>query len=102
MQICMKAPSAKEDLLNKFVFSKKSEPELPAGIVPELAKVQIRICTAGFPEKGALYFEGTVRTFVIERLPHQTLIELLPLLLTEPRFTYQPAGEILLVERVDV
>lgn len=88
--------------MNKFVFSKKSEPELPAGIVPELAKVQIRICTEGFPEKGALYFKGTVRTFVIERLPHQNLIDLLPRLLTESRFTYKPAGETLLVERVDV
>lgn len=88
--------------MSRFVFSKKSESELPASIVPELAKLHIRICTEGFPDMGALYYEGTVRNFVVERLPHQNLIDLLPRLLTEPRFTYKPASETLLVERIDV
>lgn len=87
--------------MNRFIFSKKNESELPESIVPELAKMRIRISTEGYPETGALYYEGTVRTFVIERLPHTNLIELLPILLTEPRFTYKPANEKLLVERIE-
>lgn len=86
--------------MSRFVFSRKSEPELPETIVPELSKMRIRICTEGYPETGAQYFEGTVRTFVIERLPHQNLIDKLPLLLTEPRFSYKPANETLIVERI--
>ena len=86
--------------MSRFVFSRKSEPELPEIIVPELAAMRIRIYTEGYPDTGAQYFEGTVRTFVIERLPHQNLIEKLPLLLTEPRFSYKPADETLIVERL--
>jgi len=86
--------------MNRFVFKRKSEPELPSVIVPELANMRIRIYTEGYPETGAQYFEGTVRTFVIERLPHQNLIDKLPLLMTEPRFSYKPASETLVVERI--
>ena len=86
--------------MSRFIFSRKNEPELPASIVPELENTRIRICTEGYPETGALYFEGTVRTFVIERLPHQNLIDKLPLLLTQPRFSYQPGSEPLVVERI--
>ena len=62
--------------------------------------MKIRICTSGYPETGAVYYEGTVRTFIIERLPHPTLIELLPNLLTVPRFTYRPDQETLMVEHI--
>lgn len=86
--------------MSRFVFSRKTEPELPEIIVPELAKMRIRIYTEGYPDTGSQYFEGTVRTFVIERLPHQNLIEKLPLLLNEPRFSYKPADETLIVERL--
>lgn len=87
--------------MSQFVFRKQNDQsELPLSIGPRLAKVRIRICTEGYPETGSLYFEGTVRTFVMERLPHPNLVKMLPLLLTEPRFTYHPGSEILLVERV--
>jgi len=88
--------------LSRFVFKRKdADAELPLSITPELASMKIRICTDGYPEIGALYYEGTVRKFVIERQPHPTLIELLTHLLTEPRFTYQPGTEKLRVERID-
>lgn len=88
--------------MNRFVFSKKSnEPELPACITPELADMSIRISTDGYPETGALYYEGTIRAFVIERLPHQQLVERLPELLVTPSFIYQPSTETLRVELIN-
>ncbi len=94
-------PERENTALSRYVFSRKPDPELPPQITPALARTRIRICTAGYPETGSLYFEGTVRQFVIERLPHETLIELLPNLLTVPRFTYRPSTETILVERID-
>lgn len=90
-----------EEPLSRFVFSRKQDPELPAGMTPELANLRIRICTDGYPETGSLYYEGTVRQFVVERLPHQSLVERLPELLTSPSFTYRPGSETLLVSRLD-
>ena len=88
--------------MSRFVFTRKQDDSaLPEAITPELAKMKIRICTSGYPETGAVYYEGTVRTFIVERLPHPTLIELLPNLLTVPRFTYRPGQETLLVERIE-
>ena len=87
--------------MSRYVFTRKKDPELPSAITPELANIQIRICTKGYPETGTLYFEGTVRKFVLERLPHETLIELLPNLLTVHSLTYQPASETILIERID-
>ncbi len=85
----------------RFIFTRKDDhEELPASVTPELAKMKIRICTSGYPETGTVYYEGSVRTFIIERLPHPTLIELLPNLLSVPRFTYRPGQETLLVERL--
>jgi len=99
--VCASAAS-KGAQLARFVFTRKNDDsELPENITPELAKMKIRICTSGYPETGAVYYEGTVRTFIVERLPHQTLIELLPNLLTVPRFTYRPGQETLLVEHID-
>jgi len=87
--------------LARFVFTRKNDDsDLPANITPELAKMKIRICTNGYPETGTVYYEGTVRTFIIERLPHPALVELLPNLLTVPRFTYRPGNETLLVEHI--
>jgi hypothetical protein len=87
--------------LSRYVFSRKNnDSELPQGISPELAKMKIRICTLGYPETGAVYFEGTVRTFIVERLPHPTLIDLLPNLLSVPRLTYRPGQETLLIEHI--
>ena len=88
--------------MSKFVFKRKgADSELPLSIGPELANMKIRICTDGYPETGALYYEGTVRKFIIERQPHPTLISLLPQLLTEAGFTYQPSTEKLRIERID-
>ena len=88
--------------MNRFVFSKKSnEPELPACITPELADMSIRISTDGYPDTGAVYYEGTIRAFVTERLPHEQLIERLPELLVSPSFIYRPSTETLRVERID-
>ncbi len=87
--------------MSRFVFRKSNDPELPPNIVPELANMRIRIFTEGFPETGAQYYEGTVRKFVIERLPHPNLLDKLPLLLSQERFSYKPASETLVVERVD-
>ncbi len=85
----------------RYIFTRKIDPsELPENVTLELAKMKIRICTNGYPETGAVYYEGSVRTFIIERLPHPTLIELLPNLLVVPRFTYRPGQETLLVERL--
>ena len=89
--------------MSRFTFRKAEpapEPDLPPELLP-LAHLKIRICTFGVPKTGSVYFEGTVRDFVIERMPHQTLIEQLPLLLTEQRFSYQPGTEKLMVERID-
>lgn len=85
--------------MSRFVFSRKNEPELPPIITPELARIKIRVCTDGYPETGSMYYEGDVRTFVIERLPHPNLIALLPRLLSEPQFTYRPSTETLVIFR---
>jgi hypothetical protein len=98
-----RAADREGDPLNRFVF-RKSEPapenDLPPELLP-LARLRIRICTFGYPKTGSVYYEGTVRDFVVEHLPHQTLIEQLPILLTEQRFSYQPGSEKLMVERLD-
>ncbi len=77
------------------------DPELPSSIVPALARRRIRISSQGDPGTGTLYYEGTVRAFVVERMPHETLVAQLPGLLEVPRFTYQPGTEKLLVELLD-
>jgi hypothetical protein len=88
--------------MSLFVYRHKNDKsEMPKPMKPELAQLKIRVCSAGYPETGSLYFEGTVKTFIIERMPHATLAKMLPLLLTEPRFTYRPGTETLLVERLE-
>jgi hypothetical protein len=77
------------------------DPELPSSIVPALARKRIRISSVGYPGTGTLYYEGTIRSFVVERMPHETLIAQLPGLLEVPRFTYQPGTEKLLVELIE-
>ncbi len=91
--------------MDRFTF-RKVEPTPPPDdeLPPELrllAGLKIRISTFGYPGTGSVYYEGTVRDFVVERMPHQTLVEQLPILLTERRFSYQPGSEKLMVERVD-
>ena len=68
-------------------------------ISSELARMNIRIFGEGYPETGSLYFEGSVSTFIIERLPQPALIEMLPRLLEEPRFTYCLNTETIVIER---
>ena len=87
--------------MKKFVLRKNvDDREMPSVINPELAKMQIRIFGVGYPETGSLYYEGAVSTFIIERLPQPALIEMLPRLLDEPRFTYCLSTETIVIERV--
>ena len=95
------APKGKEgDFLKKFVL-KKQEPDLDPeyNISPELAKMEIVIHSEGYPKDGALYYTGTVRKFIIERIPSPALIEMLPRLLTEPKFSYCLSTETIIVAR---
>lgn len=86
--------------MKKFVLRKSADDrELPSMIGSELAGMNIRIFGEDYPETGSLYFEGTVSTFIIERLPQPALIEMLPRLLDEPRFTYCLSTETIVVER---
>jgi len=91
--------------LNRFTFRKVEPPPPPEDELPPeirmMARMRIRIGTFGYPKTGSVYFEGSVRDFVVERMPHQTLVEQLPLLMTEQRFSYQPGSEKLMVERID-
>jgi hypothetical protein len=87
--------------MKKYVLRKNvDDTEMPSVISPELAKMNIRIFGEGYPETGSLYYEGTVGTFVIERLPQPALIEMLPRLLDEPRFTYCLSKENIVIERM--
>jgi hypothetical protein len=86
--------------LNKLTFRFERDPELPACITPVLGMMKIRICTEGYPAQGAVYYEGTVRTFVIERLPQEELVQMLPQLLEKPKFTYCFSKEVISVERI--
>ncbi len=87
--------------MKKFVLRKSvDDRELPSIISPELAGMNIRIFGEGHPETGSLYFEGTVSTFIIERLPQPALIEMLPRLLDESRLVYCLSKENIIIERV--
>ena len=86
--------------MKKYVLRKNiDDKEMPSVISPELAKMHIRIFGEGYPETGSLYYEGTVGTFVVERLPQPALIEMLPRLSDEPRFTYCLSTETIVIER---
>jgi hypothetical protein len=87
--------------VKKFVLRKSADDrELPSIISPELAGMNIRIFGEGYPENGSLYFEGTVRTFIVERLPQPALIEMLPRLADESRLGYCLSKENIIIERV--
>jgi len=86
--------------LKKFVLKKKEEEIDPEyNISLELAKMEIQIHSEGYPETGASYFTGTVRKFVVERIPSPALVEMLPRLLTEPKFSYCLNTETIIVAR---
>ncbi len=86
--------------MKKYVLRKNvGDTEMPSVIGPELAELKIRIFGEGYPDTGSLYYEGTVGTFVIERLPQPALIEMLPRLLDESRFTYCLNTENIVIER---
>ncbi len=90
--------------MSRFTFRKVDpapEPELPPEITREVARLRIRICSEEYPASGAVYFEGAVRNFVIERLPRPELVALLPRLLTEPSVPYCLSTERLRIERID-
>ena len=86
--------------MKKFVFRMDRDPELPLIITPMLARMKIRICTEGYPDQGALYYEGSVKSFILERIPQESLVNLLPQLLEKPSFTYCLNTETLRVERI--
>lgn len=86
--------------MKKFTFRLDRDPELPLSITPLLARMQIRICTEGYPEQGALYYEGTVKAFILERLPQESLIGLLPQLMEKTSFNYCLSNETIRVERI--
>lgn len=88
--------------MKKFVLKKHSDtPEALEGIPQELEQVHIRIHSEGYPDGGTLYYEGTVRKFVIERLPSPVLTEMLPRLLQEQSFTYRLNTENIVITKVD-
>lgn len=89
-----------ETKMKKLVLKKKHTPEEEPALDPRLLQMTIRIYGAGYPEKN-LYYEGNLRTFVVERIPSESLVALLPKLLEEPSFTYCMNTETITVERVD-
>ena len=88
--------------MKKYVLKKHADTSEDLGGIPqELEQVRIWIHSEGYPEEGTLYYEGTVRKFVIERLPSPVLLEMLPRLLQEPSFTYRLNTETIVITKVD-
>ena len=84
----------KKLVLRKKAFTKDEQPEID----PKLAAMSIRIYGEGYPEKN-LYYEGNLRTFIIERIPSERLAAMLPQLLEMPRITYCLNQETITIER---
>lgn len=89
--------------MKKLVLRKSSaNPEIPEGMDPELLKARIRIVGADESHAGKIYYEGSVRTFLIERLPQQRLIDLIAELKDKESVEYRLSEETLRIERVPV
>jgi hypothetical protein len=73
--------------------------ELPEGFDHALAKLKIRIWS-GEGESITVYYEGSIGKFVIERLPSQSLLDLLPRLQQESSLTYRLQHEDITIDRI--
>lgn len=88
--------------MKKFVLKKNPENLDPIeGIPPELEPIRIRIHSEPDPDKGTVFFEGSVRKFVLERIPAPALTQMLPRLRNEPSLSYRLSTETLYITRLD-
>lgn len=92
--------------MKKLVLRKKdnhpdNHPDIPEGMDPQLLKMKIRIVGEGEATEKKVYFEGSVKTFLIERLPQQQLINLIGELLEKESVDYCLSRETLRIERIE-
>lgn len=85
--------------MKKFVLKKPEVLDPIYGITPELEPLQIRIHSEPDPETGTTFFEGSIRKFILERLPTPTLTNLLPQLLQTPTLSYRLSTETIYITR---
>lgn len=87
--------------MSKFKLKKDyDKDELPEGFDESLAKLKIRI-RSGDRDSMRVYYEGSIGKFVVERLPNQTILDLLPRLHQESSLTYRLNQEEITIERLD-
>lgn len=86
--------------MRKFVLKKPEVLDPVYGIPPELEPMQIRIHSNPAPDVGTIFFEGSIRNFVLERLPTPALTHMLPRLLAEPTLSYRLSAETIHITRL--
>lgn len=85
--------------MKKFVLKKPEVLDPEYGVPPELEPVQIRIHSESDPEAGTIYFEGSIRKFILERLPAPALTRMLPQLMEMPTLSYRLSTETIHITR---
>ena len=86
--------------MKKFALKKQEALDPEYGIPQELEPVRIRIHSEPDPEAGTTFYEGSIRKFVLERLPSPALTRLLPRLLEESTLSYRMSTETIHITRL--
>jgi hypothetical protein len=88
------------EIMKKFKLKKPETLDPAYGIPAELEPVQIRIHSEPTPAIGTVFFEGSVRKFVLERLPTPALTQMMAKLLEEPTLSYRLSTETIHITRL--
>lgn len=89
-----------EACMKKFTLKKPEALDPEYGIPPELESVRIRIHSEPAPDWGTTFYEGSIRKFVLERLPSPVLTRMLPRLVEESFLTYRLSNETIHITRL--
>lgn len=85
--------------MKKFVLKKPEVLDPAYGVSPDLEPVEIRIHSESDPDTGTIYFEGSIRKFILERLPTPDLTRMLPQLMEMPTLSYRLSTETIYITR---
>jgi len=86
--------------MKKYTLKKQEALDPEYGIPQEMESVRIRIHSEPDPESGTAFYEGTIRKFVLERLPSPVLTKLLTRLSEEKTLSYRMSTETLYITRM--
>lgn len=74
--------------------------EYDADIDVELLNMKIRIYGQEYPQTGQVYYEGSIGKFIKERVPSDTIVDLLTELRYQDKVTYKLSTTENYIERV--